>query len=320
MAKILIKEFILAFLSVASSVLAFWLWKETLPVINIGILQNYTQFFAPTAALIAAASLFAVSGMLIETAWLLYGASSVSVGAPFFFSTPSSSAGAALAGSVLLAVFAARHIRKEHLYSLGFSASKILKAGLPLFFTVSSLIVSVFYLATVADPQKAASAVIPRPVSDLAIRAFSGPLKEATGLAEIDPELTVDELLKVSVRVKFKTEGVSLSRGTERGLTEVLAHQRDQLAKQYGIELAGDERIGDVLNRAIVDRLREILGPYAEFLPFISALAFFFAFKAFTFPLYFLTILATVLLIKSLTALRIVKSETRQIEVEHLTF
>jgi hypothetical protein len=161
--------------------------------------------------------------------------------------------------------------------------------------------------------------VIPRPVSDLAIRAFSRPLKETTGIAEIDPELTVDEVLKMSIRAKFKKEGVLLPRGTERGFTELVAHQRDQLAKQYGIELTGNERIGDVLNRAIIDRLQEILGPYAEFLPFISALAFFFAFKAFTFPLYFLTVLCVSLLIKFLRALTIIKSEIRQIEVERLT-
>lgn len=315
----LARESILAFVTAAVSVLAFWLWKETLPVINVGILQNYTQFFAPTAALLAAASLFALCAILIDTKWLLYAASAASAGGPILLSSASPTAASALAGSVSLAIFAARRIRKEHLLSLGFSTSKILKAGLPLFFTVASLIVSVFYFVGLDDPQKAASAVIPRTVSDLAIRAFSGPLKQATGFAEIDPDMTVDELLKAGVREKFKAEGVLLSRGTERGLTEVLAHQRDQLAKQYGIELTGNERIGDVLNRAIIDRLQEILGPYAEFLPFISALAFFFAFKAFTFPLYFLTVLVIHLLIKSLRALTIIKSETRQIEVEHLT-
>ena len=319
MAKALTKEIVLAICTAAAGVLAFGLWKETLPVINVGILQNYTQFFAPTAALLAAASLFALGAILIDTKWLLYAASGTAVGAPFLLSSASATAAVMLPGSVLLAIFAARRIRKEHLLSLGFSASKILKAGLPLFFTISSLIVSVFYFATLDDPQKAASAVIPRPVSDLAIRVLAEPLKRATGLPEIDPNLTIDEILASSVRAEFQSRGAGLTPASERGLTELLAHQRDQLAKEYGIPLRGSERVGDVLNQAIIDRLQEILGPYAEFLPFISALAFFFAFKAFTFPLYFLTVFSTALLIKSLRALTIVKSETRQIEVQHLT-
>lgn len=315
----MIKESILALAMTAAAVFAFWLWKETVPVLAAGILQDYVQFLLPSAALLVAASFFALGSILIDTKWLLYAAAGAAVGIPFLLSRASTGAAVLLLGNVLLTVFAARRIRKEHILSLGFSTSKILKAGLPLFFTVASISVSWFYLSTLEDHNKAASAILPRPVTDLMIRVLSGPLRESTGLPEISPDLTIDEVLTMSIRARLDSEGVSLGRSTEKGLTELLAHQRDELGKQYGIPLDGHERLGEVLNRAIIARLQDLLGPYVEYLPFISALAFFFAFKAFTFPLYFLSVALTAGLIQALRAVKMVTSRKQEIEVERLT-
>ncbi len=303
----------------AAGVFAFWLWKETVPVLAAGILQNYGQFLAPTAALLAAASFFALGAILIDTRWLLYGAGGAAVGIPLLLSRASASAAALFGASALLVVFAGRRIRKDHVLSLGFSTSKILKAGLPLFFTASSIVVSLFYFQTLEDQNKAASAILPRPVTDLMIRVLSGPIRESTGLPEISPDQTIDELLTLSIRARLQSEGVSLDSDAEKGLTQLLAHQRDQLGKQYGVRLEGDEHLGEVLNRAIIARLQDLLGPYVEYLPAISALAFFFAFKAFTFPLYFLSVASTAGLIRLLRWVKIVTSRKQEIEVERLT-
>ncbi len=314
-----IKEAILAFLIVAAAIFAFWLWKETMPVLTAGILHNYQQFIAPIVALIAAASLFSMGAIFIDTKWLLYLASGVAVGAPFLLSSASTGAYVLLPGSILLTIFAARRIRKEHVLSIGFSTSKVLKAGLPLFFTAASLVASWFYLQTLTDQNKAVSALIPRPVSDLMIRVLAQPLKEATGLPDINPDITIDELLTMSVETQLEAQGVSLTAGTERGLSELLAHQRDQLARQYGIPLEGSERLGEVLNRAIIERLEDLLGPFVQYLPLLSAFAFFFAFKALTFPLYFMSVALTAGLIRALRMATIITIESQQIEVERLT-
>lgn len=313
------KEIILALTVAATSFFAFWLWKETMPLFQTGILANAESFAAPIGVLVLAASLFALSAALIASPWLRAAVAAGAVVAPFFLALPTPKAAPIIPISALLALFASRRMRKEHELSLGFSTAKIAKAGLPMFFTVASILVAWFYFQTIQDQQKAAAALIPRPVSDLIIRVLAGPLKETTGLAEIRADMTVDELLAASIRKELGENGVALSKDGERGVTQLLAHQRDALARQYGISLQGNERIGDALHRAVIERLEAVLGPFVQYLPFISTLTFFFAFKAFTFPLYLMSVAATALLIRFLRMATLVKSERREITVERLT-
>lgn len=313
------KESVVALVAVAASGFAFWLWREIIPLFNVGIAAHAGSFAAPIAALVVAASFFFIAAAFISTAWLRYTAAAVAVGAPFFLSPPPAEALPIVPASMLLAVFASRRMYTEHLLSLGFSASKIAKAGLPLFFTVASVIASWFYFQTMRDRHTAVSAIIPRPVTDLMIRVLSAPLKEATGLPEIRAELTVDELLTVSIRKELGRNGVALTPAGEQGMTELLAHQRDAFARQYGISLSGSERLGDVMHRAVIERLEDVLGPFVRFLPLVSTLAFFFAFKAFTFPLYIVSVAVAALLIRGMRRVTILKSVRRQIETERLT-
>lgn len=311
------KEIVLALAAVLTGFFAFWLWKEVIPLFNADVTAHAGSFAAPIAALVIAAGFFFIAAIFISTGWLR--AASAAAGIPFFFSLPPASLLPLIAACLFLAMFASRRMHKEYLFSLDFSTAKIAKAGLPLFFTVVSVLASWFYFQTLQDQQKAASALIPRPVTDLIIRVLAEPLKEAAGLPDIRADMTIDEILSASIRKELGKGGVPLTQDGERGLTELLAHQRDAFAKQYGISLTGGERVGDAMHRAVIERLQAVLGPFVRFLPLISALAFFFAFKAFTFPLYLASIGCAALLIKALRMATIVKSEKRQIEVERLT-
>ncbi|MEK7541805.1 MAG: hypothetical protein AAB533_03085 [Patescibacteria group bacterium] len=291
-----------------------------MPLFQSGALQNAASFAAPVAALVLTASFFLLAAVFIEAPWLRAGAASGAIGIPFFFSLPLISLLPFVAASVLLALFAARRMHKEYLLSLSFSTAKIAKAGLPLFFTAASILASWFYFQTMQmhDRHTATAVLIPRPVTDLLIRVLAQPLREATGLSEISADMTVDELLTASIRKELGKNGVSLTESGERGVTELLAHQRDAFARQYGITLDGSERLGEALHRAVIERLEQVLGPWVRFLPLVSALAFFFAFKTVTFPLYLVSVAGAALLIKALRTATIVKSERRQIEVERL--
>lgn len=75
----------------------------------------------------------------------------------------------------------------------------------------------------------------------------------------------------------------------------------------------------DDFYEAMVLELQQILGPYQRFLPLASALIFFFAFKAFTVPVYYLTLIFIFLLLKLLVFSKIVNKEKLQIEVERLS-
>lgn len=314
-----VKEVLLALVTIGTGFLAFWLWREAMPLFQSGVLSNAGSFAAPVIALMLAASCFFASAVLISRHSIRYAAAASAVILPFFLSLPPPHILPFISVAGLLAMFASRRMRKEHDLSLGFSTAKIAKAGLPLFFTVASLLAAWFYFQTMQNQEKAAAALIPRPITDLIIRALSGPLKEATGLAEIRADMTVDELLAASIRRELGDSGVALSQDGERGVTQLLAHQRDLFAKQYGITLTGGERIGDTLHRAVIERLEAVLGPFVQYLPLVSTLAFFFAFKAFTFPLYLISVALSALLIRLLRIATIVKSERRTIEVERLT-
>ncbi len=317
--KPIVKELILALVTVAVGFFAFWLWKEAMPLFQSGVLNNAMSFAAPVATLILAASFFLLSALLLNAAAVRYTTAGAVVILPFFLSLPPRESLALVPIAGLLALFASRRMRKEYELSLGFSTPKIAKAGLPLFFTVASILASWFYFQTMQDQQKAVSAIIPRPVTDLIIRVLAEPLKQSTGLPEIRADLTVDELFTLGIRNELQKNGVALERSNEQGLAELLAHQRDTFAKQYGITLKGSERVGDAIHRVIIERLEDVLGPFVRFLPFISALAFFFAFKAFTFPLYLVSVTSTALLIRLSKMATIVKSERREIAVERLT-
>lgn len=320
MAKTITKEIIVSLATIATSFFSFWLWRETMPLLQSGVLSSAGSFVAPVITLIFAAGCFFVGALLIRHHGIRYGSAALAPMLPFFLSPLSPPhIFAFMSVSGLLAMFASRRMHREYEISLGFSTAKIAKAGLPLFFTAASILAAWFYFQTLQDQQKAASALIPRPITDLMIRVLAEPLKQATGLAEIRADMTVDELLAASIRKELGESGVTLSEDGERGITQLLAHQRDAFARQYGISLQGNERIGDALHRAVIERLEAVLGPFVAYLPLVSTLAFFFAFKAFTFPLYLLSVAMSALLIRLLKTATLVRSERRAIEVERLT-
>ncbi len=322
------KELLLSLVTVVIGFFAFWLWQEAMPLFQSGVLNNATSFAAPAVALMLAGSLFFISSALITHGGLRNAVALLTVMPAFFLAgnwqtvlLGSSPMLVFVPVTGLLALFAVRRMHREHMLSLGFSTPKIAKAGLPIFFTVASIIASWFYFQTIqmADRQKATAVLVPKTVTDIVIRVLAEPLKASTGLPEIRADMTVDELLTAGIRQELKKSGVVLSKTSEQGLTELLAHQRDAFAKQYGITLTGSERVGDVMHRAVIERLELALGPFVQFLPLISALAFFFAFKAFTFPLSLASVAVSALLLYVLRMATIVKSERRQIDVERLT-
>ena len=89
--------------------------------------------------------------------------------------------------------------------------------------------------------------------------------------------------------------------------------------KQSGIVVPDREQAAEVLYRATVKQFKELLGPYQDFLPYASAVIFFFAFKTFTIPLYYLALISGFLLIKLLIWSKIIKKETVEIKAERLT-
>ncbi|MBI2640940.1 MAG: hypothetical protein HYW91_03615 [Candidatus Sungbacteria bacterium] len=313
-----LKEIILTVVYVAVSVASFWLWFDAIPSIAAGELQSYLNFVIPVLGLLFSASLFSLTALFIREAKIVYPAIVIGVSAPYFLTTASGFTLSALAVSALLAALALYRIRKEYALSPGFSITKFLKSGLPLYLTVLSIVISTFYLAGIND-KNAVSTLLPRPALDFTLRALSGPLGSVAGLPEINPEATVDDLLKELLSDSLKTQGVELSKIPQSEISRLLRTQRDEFSSKYGIKLEGDEKVGDFLYKTVTGKAEDLLGPYKNYLPYASAVAFFLALKALTIPLYYMALLSAFLLIKLLVFSRIVRSEKVSLEVERLT-
>ena len=313
-----IKEIVLAILVAALNIAVFWFWFKAAPLIAEGEFQNYSSFIVPAGGLILSASLFSLVTLFTQNKWLAYASAIIAIGAPYLLVKATALILGINLASVALIILAVHRIRKEYSLSLGFSLSKTTKTGLPIYFTTASLIISVFYFGNVTE-EKALSSILPKPVLNLALKNLAGPLESLSGLPSLNPDVTVDEALLKLAEKQLQDQGVNISQFPRPELLRMLASQRNELAKNFGIKLGGREKLGDVLYNTISQRIEELLGPYKKYLPAASAIAFFLAFKTFTIPLYYLTTLVTFLLIKIMVRGRILKSEKQQIEVEKLT-
>ena len=118
---------------------------------------------------------------------------------------------------------------------------------------------------------------------------------------------------------ELQSRGLTFAQIPKKELTKLLALQREELVNTYGLKLKGDERVDEVFYETVSARIADLFGPYRSYLPIASAIAFFLAMKTFTLPLYFLTILFAVLLIKLLIFGKIIVSKKEQIEIDRLT-
>ncbi len=309
-----LKEVVLGILTVSFSIAVFWMWHQVTPKIVAGEFQNYIDFLWPVLGLILTGTFFSLGALFTSNVRLLYPTVTISIGAPFFFIPATNTALAGLAISVLFIIYAVWRIKTEAEHSLGFSATKFLKAGLPIYFTIVSLLISMFFFSQIGeDEDRVFATLLPKSAIEIAI----GPLQSLMGLSAAKPNSTIDEAFTELIIEQLKSQGIKNVPQSE--LARLLRDQREELSKSFGLKLSGKERISDILYEFISRRFRELLGPYKEYLPYASTIAFFFAFKALTFPIYYLTLLITFILIRIMVAVTILKREKIQIEVERLT-
>ncbi len=289
-----------------------------MPLVVDGKFDNYGHFLWPVTGLVISATLFSFSALFIKNKWILYSAVIISATAPYLFIETSGIVVGALLANGFLIFTAAHRVQKESELSLGFSLTKFLKTGLPLYFTIASLIVSVFFLSHLNE-EKAIASLLPKPALDTVLKSFSGPLQSLVGLPELNLQGTLEEALLSLAEEQLKSQGIALSQIPKAELNRLIADQRKELEKNLGVKLGNKEKVSDILHKTITNRIEDLLGPYKKYLPYASALTFFFAFKTLTLPLYYGTLLITFLLIKLLLAIKILRSEKQQIEVDRLT-
>ena len=305
------------------NVLTFWFWFKATPLIAAGEFQNYFSLITPLAGLVLAAALFLLTAIFVENPWLVFGLTMLGSGVPYLFIPANTTIIILFFASLALAFSAIYRTRKEFNLSLGFSLSKIARAGLPIYFTISSLIISVFYFTNIRE-EKNISALLPKSALNFTLKKLPGSIESLSGLPTgffelLNPEATVDEALLKLIEKRLKDQNIDVSKLSHQELLQAVSSQREEFTKILEIKLEGQEKVGDVFYDMISQRIEKLFGPYKKYLPAVSAFAFFLAFKTFTLPLYYLTYLFTFLLLKIMTLSKIVTKETKQIEVEKLT-
>lgn len=312
------KELILGILVAASGIAAFWLWHDALPLIVSGEFASFLRFLAPILVLSLAAALFGLASVLTKDGLFIYAVAAMVASVPYLFTPARGIVLGAVAVSIFLMLSAVHRARKDFTLSLGFSLSKTFRAGVPLYFTFASLIIAIFYLSLLNE-ETAIPALFPRATLNFTLNRLSEPLSSITGVPKISTDATVDEVLTDLFKEQLKSQGIAFTQIPAEELNLALARERLALQEQYGIKLTGQEKVGDVFYDAITARLQDLLGPYKRYLPLASAIAFFFAFKAVTFPLYYLGLFMGFLLLKGMIASKIIISQKTPIEVERLT-
>lgn len=315
------KEIFLCSVFLFFHLLAFWMWYRVIPIIIEGDGGRYRAFIWPVLALIVAAALFSLTALLVRHRILARCTAILGGLLPFLlFGFPATGiAWAILVAVLVLLSYADSSIRTEMASSLRYRMPKFIKPGLGLYFTAAALVFSLFYLNRI-DEREVFSILFPQPLFDFTLRAFSGTIQHATGLPPLRPEQTVNEVMVELLRAQLQSQGISWDRIPKQELAHMLAAQREEFAKTYGIHLGGGEKIGTVLATTVTGKIKEIVGAYSHYLPLAAALAFFFAIKAVSIVFRYLSVCLAIVLMKLLVLAKVVRKEKEQIEVERFVF
>lgn len=125
--------------------------------------------------------------------------------------------------------------------------------------------------ASVASPVVSgfSESVIPRPIFDRVVATL--PVQEI--FPGFSPTMTVDDFVAASLGREGAKALKQLSAAERKTF---IKRGREDLSRQYGVELKGPERLGDVLYQVLSARLLAVAAPWRSYIPYFVALSFFF--------------------------------------------
>lgn len=311
------KEIALIFIMIVAQIGAMWSWNDTIPTFIEGEYKSAQQLLVPAVLLVIAGISYAIAALFIERRGLLYLSVYAAMGAPYLLIPATTPVLVALAASMLLGNFATNEIRREKFLSLGFSAYKFLKSGLPIYYTIASITVSFFFISHINEGN-AINTLLPSPAIEFLLDKASGPLEPYTGIPRIDPKMTVDDLLRAVTVKQLKERNIGPADISEPEMERLILEQRRAIEEQYSVVLDGRATIPETLQQNINLSTNKFLSPLRAYFPIASAVVFFFTFKALTLPIYYFTIFLVYGIIRLLIKAGIVTKQEVTITVERL--
>lgn len=261
-----------------------------------------------------------------------------------------------LAGLVLLIIallLSYRLIQFEKKSRLKIAFWKTWKRGLPWTLTVLILIIAlVYYFNPLLKITQQEIKIEPR-IIGLLLKPASGFLGGI--LPFYNPKMTVDEMVTMSLMTSGQVQLSQelLTPELIQGLQEIgageldigqilkdpqimkmlekelpkqakkidpwlLAQQRKELSKTFGIQVKGDETFDILISKLLNEKLKDFIGPYAKEISFGIAVALFFFLRFLSIPFGWLAILLAWLLSKILVWLKVLKIEKVMKEGEEI--
>lgn len=306
------KEAILAVLTVAAGVLNAWFWKG---VIADGEFGRAALYSTPVLLMFFFAILFALSSSLIRERYIRVAAAVLSLALGYLFVPYALGVAIMAAASALAAWYACEAIASEYKLSHSFGVRKVLRPGLPMFFTAVTILLSMFYFSSAANEQS--SILLPKALFDAAIPFLEEPLQGI--IPGFRAGASVDDLI-IAFALKQSGGEIDVSELSKARRDEFISEGRKALGKELGITLTGKEKSVDVLYEAANVQVEKLAGPYRQYLPLIGAVGFFLAAKALTLPIYWITLLLVFFVVKLLVSAGVLKKEVTTIEVKRITF
>ncbi len=305
------KELTIVILVIVSGVLNAYLWQR---LIFAGTYSDFWLFLLPILALFIFAAFFSLLALLGQSPMVGFLAVLASFVGSFFFVKASSAVLVGLVLTLAAALWALRGIQFEVKSGSIFRLSKILRQGLPLFFTAVSLLISVFYFASIT--QTSTTAVLPRAIFDLSLPYTEGALQGL--LPGFKSTLSIEELLLKTVESQLANEGVDVSKLTRDQIEKLLKSQRSALERALGAPIIEKGNAADLLYDLTNNRVQDLLGSYKSYVPYISAIGFFLTIKALSVPLYLISLGFVWVLFQLLLAIGVIKWETANVEVKRI--
>lgn len=305
------KEVILALSMVAAGILSGYYWKI---FIFSGSYQSPALFSIPIALLFLFATCFLLLALFGRSILLGYSATAVAFVGPFFFLTANVQILSALFLTVVTACYGYGKIQSERVASPAFQMRRIARAGLPIFFTASALLISVFYLSFIETKKQ--QTLIPKAVFEFSLPYAEGALRGV--IPGFRSNATINELL-LNALIR-ENSGVNGKGIPQVQLDQLLNEQRAGLSEGLGIPLTGQEPASDLLYDLANQKIAAFAGPYQKYIPYLSAFGFFLTVKVLTLPFYFIALAIGYLCMRVMLAMGILQKEKTLIEVERIVW
>lgn len=307
------KELLWGAVTISMGIINAYLWKQA---IFGGKFTDVAFYSLPVLSLFVIAILFGLAAVLIRQRLLGAVVAVVTPSTGLLLVPFASGMFAVMALAVIGGWYASEQIANEYAASNYFSVRKIFRSGLPIFFSVVALSLSVMYFTSASG--EGLHDLLPKTLFDAVVPLLDQPLQQILPGFRVRTSSLDDLLLAFTAR----------SIGREINLAELLPRERDQLlsenkkvlTEQFGITLTGKEKAGDVLYQITNAQIEKFIGPYHVYVPFIAAAGFFLAIKAFSWPVYWLTLLLISFVVKLLLATGVIRENTKTIEVKRLAF